>query len=93
MWWGGGVVLATALGLGLETVGLVPLVGGGAFGGTSRFLFRKLYRYAMDGLLCVLNVSVISDWRSGGGSSIAGDSAASGLLSDPAGPSELIVPT
>ncbi len=92
---GGGVAVATALGLG--TLGLVPLVGGlallggGALGGTSRFLFRKLYGYAMgrglhaiEGLLGALNVSVMSDWRGGGRSSIAAESAAPGLLGDPA---------
>jgi hypothetical protein len=90
---GGGVAVATALGLG--TLGLVPLVGalgllgGGALGGTSRFLFRKLYRYALgrgrhaiEGLLGALNVSVMSDWRGGGRSSIAAESAAPSLLGD-----------
>lgn len=92
---GGGVAVAAALGLG--TLGLVPLVGGlallggGALGGTSRFLFRKLYRYAMgrgvhaiEGLLGTLSVSVMSDWRAGGRLSIAAESAAQGRLRDPA---------
>ena len=87
--------MATALGLG--TLGLVPLVGGlallggGALGGTARFLSRKLYGYAlgrglhaMEGLLGTLNASVISDWRSGGRSSMAEGSGAPGLLGDPA---------
>ena len=58
---GGGVAVATALGLG--TLGLVPVVGGlallggGALGGTSRFLFRKLYRYAMGRGLHAIEVS------------------------------------
>lgn len=90
---GGGVAVATAFGLG--TLGLLPLVGGlalvggGALGGTSGFLFRKLYgyalgrgRHAIEGLLGALNVSVMSDWRGGGRSSIAGASAAPGLLGD-----------
>lgn len=92
---GGGVAVAIALGFG--TLGLVPLVGGlallggGALGGTAGFLFRKFYRYALgrgrhaiEGLLGTLKVSVMSDWRGDRGTSISGDSAAPGLLGDPA---------
>jgi len=94
---GGGVAVATALGLG--TAGLVPVVaglallGGGALGGTSRFLFRKLYAFslrrgahALEGLLGTLNVSVMSDWRRGGSGapSVTGTPPAQGLLADPA---------
>jgi len=93
---GVGVGMAVGTGIGLAGLGLVPLVGGlalvggGALGGTSRFLFRKLYAYAMgrghhaiEGLLGTLNVSVVSDWRSSGRSSLAGDSSAPGLLGGP----------
>ena len=82
---GAGMAVGTALGLG--TAGLVPLVGalalmgGGALGATSRFLFKKLYGYslsrglhAMEGLLGALNVSVMSAWGSGGRSSTTAES-------------------
>ncbi len=82
-----GAGMAVGIALGLGTAGLVPLVaglallGGGALGGTSRFLFRKLYAYAlgrglhaMEGLLGTLNVSVISAWGGGGRSSITAES-------------------
>jgi len=90
---GGGVALGTALGVG--TLGLLPLVGGlalvggGALGGTSRFLFRKLYRFAMrrglhamEGLLGALNVSVVSHWG-GGRPQVAEDPAIPGMLDNP----------
>lgn len=90
-----GIVVGAALGL-LGGLGMVPVVGGlalaggGALGGTSRFLARKLYAYALgrgrralDGLLGTLNVSVISDWGGGGRSSIAADSRSPKLLKDP----------
>ena len=93
---GVGLGMAVGTGIGLAGLGLVPvvgglaLVGGGALGGTSRFLFRKLYAYAMgrghhaiEGLLGTLNVSVVSDWRSGGRSSLPEDSSVPGLLGDP----------
>jgi eukaryotic-like serine/threonine-protein kinase len=92
-----GLGMAVGTGLGLGALGLVPLVGGlalvggGALGATSRFLFRRLYGFAMgrglhaiEGLLGALNVSVMSDWRGRGRSSIAGGSASPGLLGDPA---------
>jgi len=84
---GVGVGMAVGTGLGLAGLGLVPfvgglaMVGGGALGGTTRFLFRKLYAYAMgrghhaiEGLLGTLNVSVVSDWRRSGRSSITAES-------------------
>jgi len=93
----GGLSLGVAIGtgLGLGALGLVPLVGGmalaggGGLGGTSRFLFRKLYRYslvrgtnAIDGLLSTLNVSVMSDWGGAGRPTIADRQAPSGFLPD-----------
>jgi eukaryotic-like serine/threonine-protein kinase len=76
---GVGLGMAIGTGMGLGGVALVPLVGGmallggGTLGAASRTLFRKLYRWglgrgqrAIEGLLGTLNVSVVSDWRSGG---------------------------
>ena len=92
---GAGFGVGTALGLG--TAGLVPLVGvlallgGGTLVTASRSIFRKLYGYglgrgrqAMEGLLGALNVAVIAGWGSGARSSVPEDSAAPGLLGDPA---------
>ena len=83
-------------GLGLAGLGLAPLMGGaallggGTFGGAARLGFRKLYRFAMrrgihaiEGLLGVLNVSVMSDWRGGGRSSAAEGATPPGLLDRP----------
>lgn len=91
-----GLGMAVGFGLGLGALAMVPVVGGlallggGALGGTSRFLFRKLYAYALgrgrralEGLLSTLNVSVISDWGGGGRPSIAAESRSPELLEDP----------
>lgn len=89
-----GIALGTGLGLGglalLPIVGGFSLVGGGALAGTSRALFRKLYRYslgrgvnALEGLLGALNVSVMSHW--GGRPSGAVGSPVPGLLGKPRG--------
>jgi len=97
---GVGVGMAVGTALGVGTAGLVPLVGGlaavggGASGSVARFLFRKLYGYAMgrgmhalEGLLGTLNVSVVSDWRRGGPAAIAGDGDSKRLGGAPPTPS------
>ena len=78
---GVGLSVAVGAGLGVGTLGLVPLVagfglvGGASLGGASRAMFRKLYSFsmhrgvhAMEGLLGTLNVSVASKWGAGAGS-------------------------
>lgn len=93
---GVGLSVAVAAGLGVGTLGLVPLVagfgllGGASLGGVSRAMSRKLYVYfldrgvkAMEGLLRSLNLSVVSAWGTGGGPSRAGDATAQGQLGKP----------
>ena len=67
--------LAGGVGLGVGTLGLVPLVagfgllGGASLAGASRALFRKVWAFsmnravrAMEGLLGTLNAAAVSDW-------------------------------
>ena len=93
---GVGLSVAVGVGLGVGTLGLVPLVagfglvGGASLGGASRAMFRKLYAFsmtrgihAMEGLVGTLNVSVVSDWGGGRGSSGSGDAAAQSAFGKP----------